>query len=391
MINERDEHIIGLLFKRIVGSITEDEQHLIDEWRKESDAHEQLYARLLDAGYLKKEYLRRSVVNTQRPLEDMQHRIDRERKGNVFVTWRPWVAAASIAIIVCLGFAKLWTSSEKITEQTVAQTHLLSDIKPGSLQATLTLADGVTVQLGADSATNVHTIKAHQTVAQTIPDIKQLSLDVPRGGEFKIMLEDSTEVWLNSESKLIYPETFSTNERRVTVTGEAYFKVAKDKSRPFLVETDGQLVKVYGTEFNIRSYAEDKGVLTTLIEGSVSISKLSEKSGELMLTPGHQACFNRSDESTSVKEVNTAVVTCWKMGRFVFENQTLRQIMRDLSRWYNFDYQFEEEGLSEIEFMGSIPRYSDFAAALALLKKSGGLTFRMEGDKVVIARDKAVH
>ncbi len=389
MINENDEYITGLLFKKIVGSITEEEQQRIDEWRRESEAHERLYARMLDIGYLRKEYLRRSVINTQRPLEEMEQRIARERKGRPFVTWRPWVAAASVALVICLGFVKLWTSSDKVTDKEIARTHLLSDIKPGSQQATLTLGDGEKVQLGANRATNEQAIKEHQTLAQAVPDIRQLSLDVPRGGEFKIVLEDSTEVWLNSESKLIYPETFSCTERRVIVTGEAYFKVTKDKERPFLVETDGQLVKVYGTEFNIRSYSEDEEVFTTLIEGSVSISKLSEKSGELMLTPGHQACFSKSDESTSVKAVNTSVITSWKEGRFVFENQTLKQIMRDLSRWYNFDYQFEEESLNDIEFMGSIPRYSDFTAALALLKKSGGLMFYMEGDKVIVAKDKS--
>ncbi len=389
MISKKDEYITSLLFKNIVGSITEEEQRQIDEWRKESDAHERLYARMLDAGYLKKECLRRSVINARRPLEDMEQRIAKEKGGRTITIWRPWIAAASVVLIVCLGFAKLWTSSGGTTGEVTVQTRLLSDIKPGSQQAVLTLTDGEKVQLGANRVTNEQAIKSHQTLAQAIPDIRQLSLDVPRGGEFKIVLEDSTEVWLNSESKLIYPETFSTTERKVIVTGEAYFKVAKDKERPFLVETDGQLVKVYGTEFNIRSYSEDEEVYTTLIEGSVSISKLSEKSGELMLTPGHQACFSKSDESTSVKVVNTSVITSWKEGRFVFENQTLRQIMRDLSRWYDFDYRFEEEGLSDIEFMGSIPRYSDFTSALALLKKSGGLEFYMEGDKVIIAKDKS--
>ena len=227
-----------------------------------------------------------------------------------------------------------------------------------------------------------------QSLAQAVPKLKQLSLEVPRGGEFKVVLEDSTEVWLNSETKLIYPESFAQNERRVIVEGEAYFKVTKDPKRPFYVETDGQQVRVYGTEFNIRSYTEDKQVYTTLIEGSIALSKLHEKSGELLLTPGHQALFDKQKATTFVQPVDTAVVTSWKRGRFVFEGQNLEQIMCDLSRWYNFDYKFQDESLRQIEFMGSIPRYNDFPSTLTLLKKSGGIEFHLEGSTVIISQEK---
>lgn len=197
-------------------------------------------------------------------------------------------------------------------------------------------------------------------------------------------LEDGSEVWLNSASQLVYPEHFASAERRVKVKGEAYFKVAKDSERPFYVETDGQLVRVYGTQFNVRSYNEDSDVKTTLVEGSIALSKMSGNGGEVLLTPGHQSSFKKSSEVLSVHSVDTDVVTCWRNGKFVFENQDLESIMQDLSRWYNFDYSFANAKLKKIVFMGSIPRYAEFSTALAIIEKSGGIKFKVTGNKVEI-------
>lgn len=389
MIDEKKERISILLFKCITGSITEEEQQVVDNWRQENEANERLYSRLMDTRYLEKEYHRRKMVNVQRPMEDMQRRIKEKASRNFSIQWKPWVAAASVALLFCLGFVRFQlTSSDNRKADNTQQTLALAAIKPGTRQATLTLADGEKIQLGENSQSNLQTLGKQQSLAQAVSNLKQLRLEVPRGGEFKIVLEDSTEVWLNSESKLIYPESFAQNERRVIVKGEAYFKVTKDPKRPFYVETDGQQIRVYGTEFNIRSYSEDKQVYTTLIEGSIALSKLNEKSGELMLTPGHQALFDKQKATTFVQSVDTAVVTSWKKGRFVFEGQNLEQIMRDLSRWYNFDYKFKEESLRQIEFMGSIPRYNDFPSTLALLKKSGGIEFHLEGSTVIISQEK---
>lgn len=389
MIDDKKERISILLFKCITGNITEEEQQMVDHWRQENEANERLYSRLMDTCYLEKEYHRRKMMNIQRPMEDMQKRIKERAPRNFSIQWKPLVAAASVALLFCIGFVRFQiNSSDNRKANNVQQTLALADIKPGTRQATLTLTDGKKVQLGEDSQINLQTLGKHQSLAQAVSNLKQLSLEVPRGGEFKVVLEDSTEVWLNSESKLIYPESFAQNERRVIVKGEAYFKVTKDPKRPFYVETDGQQVRVYGTEFNIRSYAEDKQVYTTLIEGSIALSKLNEKSGELLLTPGHQALFDKREATTFVQSVDTAVVTSWKKGRFVFEGQNLEQIMCDLSRWYNFDYKFKEESLRRIEFMGSIPRYNDFPSTLALLKKSGGIEFHLEGSTVIISQEK---
>nr|WP_321485757.1 FecR domain-containing protein [uncultured Draconibacterium sp.] len=388
MIEERDEEMCFLLFKRIAGKIEKEEEQQLEAWRLESELHQQLYDRLLDPAYLEHEYKRRKAINVQRPMAEMQGRINADN-GKVFRLHRikRWAIAASIALLVGISAIQIFLhTSNKTSSIETAKTQLaVSDIKHGETKAVLTMPGGAEVALGANDESNEEAIK-HVKSASKMQAETKLNLEVPRGGEFKIVLEDSTEVWLNAESKLIYPEKFSLKERKVTVTGEAYFKVSHDEDRPFFVETDGQLVRVYGTEFNIRSYNEDQQVYTTLVTGSISLTKANDKSGELMLTPGYQALFDKDNAETFVKTVNTDIVTSWRGGRFVFEEQNLGQIMQDLSRWYLFDYQFEEKSLEQIVFKGSIPRYSEFSTVLAILEKSGGLAFSVNGSTVSISQ-----
>ena len=211
-------------------------------------------------------------------------------------------------------------------------------------------------------------------------------LTTPRGGEFKVTLEDGTEVWLNAESQLRYPAEFEGAERRVQVSGEAYFHVAKDAERPFYVETAGQVIRVTGTEFNVNAYADDSQVFTTLVSGGITTRLLSGNGGELVLTPGHQTVMQMGSNRISVRSVDTDIVTSWTRGKFVFENQTLEQMMRALSRWYDFEYEFADEQSRQTVFMGSMPRYGDFSEVLEILEKSGGLRFRQHGRMIIISK-----
>lgn len=384
MIEIKDEHISTLLLKKIIGSISPNEEMELAAWRKESEGNEALYQKMLDHEYIERQLRQRSLINTERPLADMLQRITPQSHSR---SWRKWVAAAVIAAVCIFGGNLLWQQYAQTEQQEVAALIAPStdtSFTPGEKKAVLTLADGRQIALG-DKAGKAEPSLLDKAIAKISGSEKQLCLDIPKGGEFKVVLDDSTEVWLNSESKLIYPEKFTDKERRVIVKGEAYFKVAHEANRPFRVETDGQVVTVHGTEFNVKSYKEDKNVLTTLVEGSISLSK-ANGSGEVMLRPGHQSKFNKQDASTTVRTVNAEMVASWRYGKFVFENQTLEEIMQELSRWYNFEYEFSNNDLKQIEFMGSIPRYSQFDTALTILEKSGGIHFKRQGNKLRIMR-----
>lgn len=378
--------ISQLLLKRLTSPLTPSETAELQEWIDASDANRELYHRLSDPATLKAALDLWHMVDPSRACSDMQRRVDTILLPRRVMRY----VAAAVAVLAVLGSVFLFRPdlhvSDPVRQPMTASADSVSidDLKPGVTRATLSDASGHSVLLNAADTAVVSTRLLTAAVPEI--DIPDLCLDVPRGGEFKILLEDGTEVWLNSDSRLYYPQEFIGRERRVRIEGEAYFSVATDSLRPFYVQSGTQVIRVYGTSFNVRSYPEEGEVLTTLESGSVSLSRYGSPGGELYLTPGHQAVFNLSDSQVSVKPVDTEVVTSWKNGRFVFENQTLVRIMQDLSRWYDFRYEFTDPTLEDEIFMGSIPRYSDFTTAISILEKCGGIRFTATDGKVIISR-----
>lgn len=383
------EYISHLLYHLIIGDISDAGRRDLADWAAENEYNRRVLERLQDKDYLLREYRRIRAVDPRRAMKDMESRIAAPQP---FIR-RPWsrvrtitlsVAGLAAAIVLLFGF---YTYYQKLTPEKpkaiVAQVAS-SKITHGSTQAVLTLENGDTLHLGSSAKDNAAKMAEGHSVFSG--GHAKLSVSTPRGGEFKITLEDGTEVWLNAETQLRYPERFGDGERRVAVTGEAFFKVAKDSKRPFYVETAGQVVRVYGTEFNVHAYPEDKSVATTLVEGSIALQAASGNGSQLMLTPGHQALFDKLSHEASVESVDTEVVTSWRSGSFVFENQNLGDIMQTLSRWYDFDYKFADASLAHTEFMGSIPRYGEFADVVEILETSGGLKFRIKGRTVIISR-----
>lgn len=392
-VPEYTEEIARLILQRISGTIGAEEAGLLDEWRKAGPANEAVYRRLLDAAFLEREYRRIKAVDASRPLADMQARLGRSKSRRLRVVRRYVGVAAAVVLAFVVGGLVYFRNEPQLpmTAEWGAERKAAlyaSQIHPGETKAVLTTDDGQVIDLGADAVENEEAVKsrrAKEKPVKTAGEPRLNHLATPRGGEFEITLEDGTKVWLNAESQLSYPDTFRTDERRVILKGEAYFRVARNEEKPFYVESDGQLVRVYGTEFNIRSYEEDAAVYTTLISGSVALQAAGNMNAELFLTPGRQAVFDKKEASAFVRSVDTEVVTGWRKGLFVFEEQSLGQIMAALARWYNFDYEFTDNVLSETVFMGSVPRYGDFNEVLEILEKSGGLKFRIEGHTVIIS------
>lgn len=382
--NETQEMISLLICKQLIGTISEDEQQVLDEWRKADSHNEAAYQRLKDTDRLSVEYHRSQITDYHRPLADMKRRLNLERPATSARSNRPWVyglmSAAAVLLLIfgaTLFFKKTITDAVSPEETLVAQTEIV----PGTTKAVLTLDNGKRVELGANEEANTKVI-AKATAGEPV---SMNNLSIPRGGEFKVTLEDGTEVWLNAETTLRYPEAFDGDERRVEVSGEAYFKVAKNAEKPFYVVSGGQEVRVYGTEFNVHAYNDEPTIFTTLVEGSISLRPLNGNKSELMLTPGNQSVFTRGDASARVRKVDTEVVTSWRHGVFVFEDQNLEQIMRTLSRWYNFEYEFADAKVAQTEFMGSIPRYGSFNEVIDIFKKMGGIHLTLQGTKVLIS------
>lgn len=402
------EEIIRILYKRLAGGrLTPGESAMLEEWiAVNPEQRREMADALSDPAHLADEWRVRSMIDCERPMREMQQRLcmaesrdegdnpeECENYGYLQTEMQNalrrrrairWTAAACALLLAGAGAFFLMNRNPVAPAATHTATATieplrLENLTPGASQAIVTTPAGDTIHLSGSAGSRSMLAAA---AAQG-----PLQIDVPRGGEFVVTLEDSTRVWLNSESRLIYPTHFTAQCRRVQVSGEAYFDVTHNADSPFIVESGNQVVKVYGTEFNIRAYPEDDAIYTTLAEGKISLASRNG-GGEIFLFPGRQAIYDKKADSASIRNIDIERVSSWRHGRFVFEEQSLRQIMCDLSRWYDFEYEFADSDAAEKIFMGSIPRYSNFKTAIAILEKSGGLTIDIKDNKVRISSRK---
>lgn len=217
-----------------------------------------------------------------------------------------------------------------------------------------------------------------------VADVNRQTTD--KGQRTIITLEDGTKVWLNAESKLIYPKSFKDqNQREVYLEGEGFFSVTKDSAKPFLVHTNGVLVKVLGTSFNVRSYETDNVIQTTLVEGKVTLSPLDKTSEELALAPNQMAVFDKKTRKLQIDgQTNTDARVGWTEGRLVFEDQPFSEIIVALERWYNVKFEVEDERALSCRFFAKIDNLT-LQEVLDLFKTSEGIDYQIRGDKVFIS------
>ncbi|WP_423738253.1 FecR family protein [Chitinophaga caseinilytica] len=307
----------------------------------------------------------------------------REPRFRKMRTWG-WAAAAAVLIGISVWFLR----PEK--KSSVPSAQLLEQISPGSNGAVLTLADGRQVRLdslendtiGAQAGALVAVRNGQLTYDPSAAGGNEVQFNTtatPRGRQYQLRLPDGTKVWLNAASSLRYPTAFNGGERRVEITGEAYFEVAKDKTKPFrAVVNGGTTVEVLGTEFNINAYPDDGETKTTLLRGSVKVVRTS---GTVTLVPGQQA--NVKNGVAVVREADTDKAVAWKNGLFDFDGMPLEEAMRQLARWYDITIVYEK-GIPDIRFYGAMSRDVSLAGMLKGLE-GAGVRFRMEeGRKLVV-------
>ena len=210
------------------------------------------------------------------------------------------------------------------------------------------------------------------------------TLKIPRGGEFRLKLSDGTNVYLNSASELKYPVCFDEKERKVYLSGEAYFEVTKDSNRPFYVVTEEVQIRVYGTEFNVNTNQPGK-VHTVLVNGKVGVKKRG-MTGEIVMKPGELASFDRKAGTFEVKEVDVRQYVLWKDGYFTFENESLEQILNTLSFWYDVDVFFQSESAKQLVFTGYMKRYSDISEILDAITDVVGVNFTINGKTIIVSK-----
>lgn len=301
---------------------------------------------------------------------------------------RWWIAAASVSLLISAGSYFFYT--RKKDTPLPPKTAVALPVAPGHYGAILTLSDGSRVDL--DSAGNRHiaTQGSSQVDLQNDAVVYEKAavdgapvyntMTTPRGRQFRVVLPDGSGVWLNAASSIRYPTSFTGDQRTVELSGEAYFEVAKDDSRPFVVSTRDMRVQVLGTAFNLMAYADEASVNTTLVSGAVRV--VTGKSS-LVLKPDEQAALPDNADRFTVSRPNLKEVLAWKEGRFRFDGAKITTIMRQISRWYDVDIEYKGD-VPVSEFNGSISRAEYADKILHALERTGNVHFNLEGRKIVV-------
>ena len=302
--------------------------------------------------------------------------------------------AAAAVVVLALGIGTYRWFSHRKESQSLANNNqsLQHDASPGRDGAILTLSDGrklVLDSLGSGVVTTqgktTVSLKNGQLVYNATGSEAVMlynTMTTPRGRQYQLVLPDGSAVWLNAASSITYPTAFTGNERNVTITGEAYFEIAKDKSKPFHVKTSGIEVEVLGTHFNINAYGDAGSIKTTLLEGSV---KVKNNQSAVMIQPGEQAVASSAPTSPRIQvqaDADIEEVMAWKNGFFKFNNTDIRTVMQQLERWY--DLQVVYEGTIPTDrFGGKLPRDANASEVLKALEQTQ-VHFRIEGRKLIV-------
>ena len=390
MENQYPDRIVHLLQLYLLGDITEEERQELEDWCEEAPRNRKLFEQICQEDLFSKERYVYEKIHDTKAFSVFEKRVRKVSSRSIGNWWK--YAAVLLFPILVVGSWKLMHETEQVS--IVASS--VAPIQPGCSQAVLVLDDGRKVFLkeeeeGVISEDKEITVTGEKdrlvytsSEGKNVDEIRFNELEVPRGGEYKVRLADGTLVYLNSATRMKYPVKFDEKERKVYLSGEAYFEVAKDPERPFFVEMEGVEVRVYGTSFNVNTHQEGN-IQTVLVKGSIGVKVLSSGM-ESMIRPGQMAEFKQGNTKVDVKDVNVAVYTDWKDGIFRFENQRLEDILTVLSNWYDVDVFYQTVSVKELHFSGYMERYKDVSVILEAITLSTGVTFSIQGKTIVVSK-----
>ena len=384
-----EKEIHELLLAYLRDDISEEEMIRLQGWLDENERHRKLLDELRNKEVLQQEIGAYASFDTSRRWIQLKEEMDKtSRKRRSLL--RVWKSVAAVFVAAVAGGLLYWqiTDSARPVEEQV----LVAQIRPGEAQAVLITGKGQQLLLQGlkDTCLDItgnETLKISKdgSLEYSLSALSRMpewhTLQVPKGGEYKIVLDDGTEIWLNSASELKYPAHFVGHERRVCLVGEAYFQVARNEAAPFIVETRDMDVKVLGTSFNVSAYEDEENSHATLVEGRVEVD--DKINGEkVTLTPGKQVLLQ--GEEMVVREVNTKLYSMWRLDRFTFASEDMEGVIRKLARWYNVNFFFSNSSMKQKRFTGSLPKYSDISQVLKMIEMTTDIKFQVKGNTIII-------
>lgn len=374
-----------IIEKSLETGLSESERKQLEAWLEESPAHPICYKRI------KKHWGRRvsdeKVMRWKNNFITEQHLYQRRK---VYRAWW-WGAAAVVLMFGIYGLTRHW-------ERSVPENFPLAYVEPDRTKVHLTTSVGEVIEMSQLPTKDTLwmdgvLVKKEQQMltyaakrADALPfssGQRENTLEVPRGAEFRIQLSDGTQVWLNSDSKISFPVVFGSQNRRIKLSGEAYFKVAHDTKRPFIVEANGTILKVLGTEFNVNT-RNPEVVKTVLVEGCVQVK--AAQGEPVILQPGELAEVRCGDGTVCVSKVYVREFIAWKNGEYAFVNTSMEDILKELSLWYDVEFVYQNSEVGKERFSGCLRRNENIADLLKIIEKTASVRFSIEQNQVMVSK-----
>jgi transmembrane sensor len=389
-------HMSAVIAKKLAGTITALEEVELQEWLASSESNRFLFQKIANKTIRKQDIKALKAFKAESALSKVRQRINKEQsikpESKKNRNHLPSIAAA--AAIVIMLTAGMWLYITKSAQQQVLLKTANNKILPGSNKAVLSLSNGKLINLQTAqngtiasqgnsliNKTQAGELSYQPSATTSVNNPGELNtLYVPRGGQYKLTLPDGSRVWLNAQSSLKYPVSFNGTERLVELSGEAYFEIAHDSKKPFKVLTAGQVVEVLGTHFNIESYPEEENITTTLLQGSVKVSKGQTFA---MIKPGQKVVNVKTATQLTILPANADEALAWKNGYFDFNDERIQDIMKRISRWYDVEIVYQGK-IQDEQFWGTFSRSKSLNSLLKSLEQTQTIHFKIEGRRIIV-------
>ena len=379
-----------IIWKKINNTLSKEEDAEFSKWIEKKE-HQLHYERALK--YFKNgSDFKNDEIDIESKWENFKSRLIESRSISKYSSKFITAVAAGVTLLIVSTLCFLISTLFFLNSQQ-NNSPLISEavVQPGKSKATLILDGGESYDLSQNNNFNILSgVTQISNSNDKFNNKASLSketyhtLEVPRGGEYIIELSDGTKIWINSDSKLKYPVEFMGQSRNIELIGEAYFEVAHNSDKPFIVTSGTQRVEVLGTSFNISSYEPDDFIMTTLVEGQVKVENSLNEQNSIHLKPNKQSILDKKTGLIESKKVNVDEYVAWQSGWFRFNDKPISQIMVALARWYDLEVQFEYENISNKHFSEGFMRYDSFDQARKIIEQTGEINFKVQGKKVII-------